>query len=144
MRRITELDRHRIEVFRRIIRYVYSHIVIWINFLLSLSGDRSLLHHSSKSNTKEVEASRRYSAEVDREKGQTNSARPSESSLLVSRPSSRLRTWYQLVFRPLTADYTRSEVVRLGLLLSPIWLFSNLLYNYSLLLTSISSSTIIR
>jgi hypothetical protein len=51
---------------------------------------------------------------------------------------------YKNLMKPLDTEYTVRDIVKLGLLLCPLWFFSNLLYNYSLLLTSISSSTIIR
>lgn len=41
-------------------------------------------------------------------------------------------------------EYTHEDVFRIALCISPIWFFTNLLYNYSLFMTSISSSTIIR
>lgn len=36
------------------------------------------------------------------------------------------------------------EVIKVALIISPIWFLANCLYNYSLLMTSVSSSTIIR
>lgn len=39
---------------------------------------------------------------------------------------------------------TTWEVVKIGALIAPVWFGANCLYNYSLLMTSVSSSTIIR
>lgn len=41
-------------------------------------------------------------------------------------------------------SHTHSDVLRVAAILAPIYLFSNALYNYSIFMTSISSSTIIR
>lgn len=43
----------------------------------------------------------------------------------------------------LDETYTHEDVVYLCIFLCPLWFFGNILYNYSLLLTSISSSTVI-
>lgn len=112
--------------------YVYI-VLLALNdmYFLSLSGDRSLLRHSSL---------------------EQDGSRPKIDNKVFSHPSSSLssswdtsfRNWCRSTIKPLNADYTRSDIIRLGLLLCPIWLSSNLLYNYSLLLTSIASSTIIR
>ena len=40
--------------------------------------------------------------------------------------------------------YTHMDVVRIAAIICPLWFMSNCLYNYSLLMTSVSSSTIIR
>ena len=40
-------------------------------------------------------------------------------------------------------NYTHMDVIKVALIISPVWFLSNCLYNYSLLLTSVSSSTII-
>lgn len=46
--------------------------------------------------------------------------------------------------KPLDSTYTHEDVVYVCLVFFPLWFLANILYNYSLLLTSISSSTIIR
>lgn len=55
--------------------------------------------------------------------------------------------------RPLTSkssedkvpyQYSHMDVIKAALIISPLWFISNCLYNYSLLMTSVSSSTIIR
>lgn len=51
-----------------------------------------------------------------------------------------LWTW----FKPLDRTHTHEDVVYACLILFPLWFLANILYNYSLLYTSISSSTIIR
>lgn len=43
-----------------------------------------------------------------------------------------------------TVVYTHRDIARAALAISPLWFISNCLYNYSLLMTSNSSSTIIR
>lgn len=40
--------------------------------------------------------------------------------------------------------YSHEDVIRVALVISPVWFLANCLYNYSLLMTSVSSSTIIR
>jgi hypothetical protein len=45
---------------------------------------------------------------------------------------------------PNKVQYTHYDVIKVALMIAPVWLASNCLYNYSLLLTSVSSSTIIR
>ena len=50
----------------------------------------------------------------------------------------------QYLKKPILADYSHEDIFYLGLLLTPLWFFGNILYNYSLLMTSISSSTVIR
>ena len=48
------------------------------------------------------------------------------------------------LFIPFAKDTTHYDIVYACLYLAPLWFLSNILYNYSLLMTSISSSTIIR
>ncbi len=50
------------------------------------------------------------------------------------------------VLRPTddTQQYSHIEVIKIAMLISPVWFLANCLYNYSLLMTSNSSSTIIR
>ena len=48
------------------------------------------------------------------------------------------------LYEPLLANHSHQDIFYLGLLLMPIWFLGNILYNYSLLMTSISSSTVIR
>jgi hypothetical protein len=40
--------------------------------------------------------------------------------------------------------YSHLDIIKIAAIICPMWFMSNLLYNYSLLLTSVSSSTIIR
>jgi hypothetical protein len=40
--------------------------------------------------------------------------------------------------------YTHKEIIKIAAIVSPIWFGANCLYNYSLLKTSVGSSTIIR
>ena len=40
--------------------------------------------------------------------------------------------------------YTHSDIIRIAAVMSPLWFGANCLYNYSLLQTSVGSSTIIR
>jgi solute carrier family 35 protein F5 len=46
--------------------------------------------------------------------------------------------------KPLPSDYSHEDVLYMAFLLTPLWFIGNLFYNYSLSLTSISSSTVIR
>ena len=48
------------------------------------------------------------------------------------------------VIAPKRKSYTHMDVIKIALIISPLWFLSNCLYNYSLLMTSVSSSTIIR
>ena len=48
------------------------------------------------------------------------------------------------LFIPFTKETNHYDIVYACLYLAPLWFLSNILYNYSLLMTSISSSTIIR
>lgn len=45
--------------------------------------------------------------------------------------------------QPIKSDYSRNDLISVALILSPLWMLANCLYNYSLLYTSIGSSTII-
>lgn len=45
---------------------------------------------------------------------------------------------------PRTQAYTHWDVIQIAAVICPLWFLSNCLYNYSLLMTSVSSSTIIR
>lgn len=44
----------------------------------------------------------------------------------------------------MTPIYSHRDVVKIALLVAPLWFGANFMYNYSLLLTSVGSSTIIR
>jgi hypothetical protein len=46
--------------------------------------------------------------------------------------------------RSVEERYTHSDVIRIAAVMSPLWFGANCLYNYSLLQTSVGSSTIIR
>lgn len=46
-------------------------------------------------------------------------------------------------YAPLPEDYTHMQVISVAAILCPLWFLSNFCYNYSLLYTSIGSSTII-
>ncbi len=41
-------------------------------------------------------------------------------------------------------DVSHSNIIKAAVVIAPLWFVSNCLYNYSLLMTSVSSSTIIR
>jgi hypothetical protein len=45
---------------------------------------------------------------------------------------------------PVEERYTHKEIIKIAAIISPIWFAANCLYNYSLLETSVGSSTIIR
>lgn len=45
---------------------------------------------------------------------------------------------------PRTQAYTHWDIIQIAAVICPLWFLSNCLYNYSLLMTSVSSSTIIR
>ena len=45
--------------------------------------------------------------------------------------------------QPIKSDYNHNDLIYVALILSPLWMLANCLYNYSLLYTSIGSSTII-
>jgi hypothetical protein len=45
---------------------------------------------------------------------------------------------------PVEERYTHKEIIKIAAIVSPIWFGANCLYNYSLLETSVGSSTIIR
>jgi len=47
------------------------------------------------------------------------------------------------VAHPPMLSYTHMDVIRMALIISPLWFIANCFYNYSLLMTSVSSSTII-
>jgi hypothetical protein len=55
-----------------------------------------------------------------------------------------IQNFKTFLFEPLLENHSHQDVFYLGLLLMPIWFLGNILYNYSLLMTSISSSTVIR
>ena len=46
--------------------------------------------------------------------------------------------------RPIEEKYTHRDIINIALVMSPLWFLANCLYNYSLLMTSVGSSTIIR
>ena len=46
--------------------------------------------------------------------------------------------------RPVEERYTHREIISIAMTMSPLWFLANCLYNYSLLKTSVGSSTIIR
>lgn len=46
--------------------------------------------------------------------------------------------------QPIEDKYTHRDIIRIALVMSPLWFLANCLYNYSLLATSVGSSTIIR
>ena len=54
------------------------------------------------------------------------------------------RDFKAFLYEPLLENHSHQDIFYLGLLLMPIWFLGNILYNYSLLMTSISSSTVIR
>ena len=62
----------------------------------------------------------------------------------ASRGRSCLRRLLDFVKEPINADYSHEDIFRMALVLTPLWFIGNIFYNYSLSLTSISSSTVIR
>jgi hypothetical protein len=46
--------------------------------------------------------------------------------------------------RSIQERYTHKDIINIALVMSPLWFMANCLYNYSLLETSVGSSTIIR
>ena len=46
--------------------------------------------------------------------------------------------------RPIHEIYTHRDIFKIAMVMSPLWFLANCLYNYSLLETSVGSSTIIR
>lgn len=63
----------------------------------------------------------------------------------INRSSNQFNVMYQIkkILKPIPDNYTHEQILYAGLLLFPLWFISNCFYNYSLLLTSITSSTII-
>ena len=66
-------------------------------------------------------------------------------NIIISRQSNQYeyRSIMKRILQPIPNNYTHIDILYTGLLLFPLWFISNCFYNYSLLLTSITSSTII-
>jgi hypothetical protein len=88
---------------------------------------------------------RESSSKLDNEEG-SGSDEDLDSDIIPQPPlpPKWLRMIEFITRQPLGEDYTHEDVFYLGLTLCPLWFAGNILYNYSLLLTSITSSTIIR
>jgi len=63
----------------------------------------------------------------------------------INKSNDKFNIFYQIkkLLKPIPENYTNEQILYAGLLLFPLWFISNCLYDYSLLLTSITSSTII-
>lgn len=46
--------------------------------------------------------------------------------------------------RRIEERYTHQDIIKIAFVMSPLWFLANCLYNYSLFMTSVGSSTIIR